>query len=176
MFEPLTFYKSILVVGPQRAGSRIAAKCISADTGYEYVDERMCGIGGSSHIATMEQLEKRQVVVRAPGMTFDVHEIVKEIDSILVVMVHRNLDDILASQEKLNWQNEDFELQKYGLKPGNGPSAAVKYNVWEIQKKGMPDMSYMDLVYDSLKRHPLFITKNLRRDWAWNQTEMDTNG
>ena len=164
MFGFLSQYRSILVTGPQRSGTRICAKMISQGTGYEYLDERLAGPLGGSLIYATRQLERDNVVLQAPGVSHVCHEMPKDV---LVVMMMRNIDDIIRSQERLGWECEHIELSKYLLKPWEGPIAAIKYIVWEEQKKSIK--SWLEIEYEDLCCHPLWVSD--RKGWEWNQTE-----
>ena len=66
MFENLAVHKKIVVTGPQRSGTRIGAKMIAADTGYQFVDEAEFLIKDSDLFR--EFLQRDGVVVQAPHM------------------------------------------------------------------------------------------------------------
>lgn len=164
MFEHLAPKGPIIVVGPQRSGSRACAKMIAHDTYREYVDEK--DVYTHSRRAAREHLRER-IVLQAPGLTYCVHRLAQHIDDLFVVMMIRDIDDIIRSQDRIGWRSEAQELCRYGLRPDEGPISAVKYNVWEEQKEHIKH--YLEVEYDSLKAHDLWVGD--RAGFEWDQTE-----
>ena len=166
MFEPLKSYRSILVTGPQRSGTRIIAKCIAHDTGYKYIDESYLGMFSGSVIRTHNILEGDGIIVQGPGVCHGCDEM-EDLGNTLIVMCMRNIDDIIKSQGRINWRCEKSELGKYGLRHWEGPACAVKYDEWETQKQGIEH--WLQVEYESMAIHPLWVDD--REGWEWNQTE-----
>ena len=164
MFKELKKYKNIVVTGPQRAGTRITATILAKDTGLEYVDEDEVAV---SDFRLLEwNLSKGGVVVQCPGLCHKVHEI--EQPDTLIVIVRRRIDQIVASQKRINWgENEKIELAKYGYT--SGTISRIKYRYWEKRQKALIENS-LEIEYDKLKDHPLFIEAAKRKDFEWNQT------
>jgi hypothetical protein len=48
-------------------------------------------------------------------------------------MVRRDVDEILASEQRVEWTGQERELWRYGLR--EGVIAEVKYNFWETGQK-----------------------------------------
>ena len=137
---------------------------IAYDTGHAYVDET--AFCGDAELWARELLElAKPCVMQAPGLTHCCHRMNADI----VVMVLREVNDIVASQNKLGWLREPDELAKYGAL--RGPVAAVKYSVWETQKKFCD--RWCEVHYSSLKKHPLWLPKEGRGGFNWKQTESE---
>ena len=176
MFEHLAKYDVILVSGPQRAGTRIAAKMIAADTGHRYVDEDDFKVYSRRRFDAI--LQQHKVVVQCPAMCHVLHEVAT--DDTLVVMMLRNMEDIAASEKRINWTGGAYkELANFGMsrqaakkfRQRGGQIAPLKYaRWWGHQRKRVPHC--LDLGYESLSAHPLWIAKEQRAEFVANQTEV----
>jgi hypothetical protein len=164
MFEHLKRYDKILVTGPQRSGTRIAARMIAQDTGHHYVDEN--DIYVDSLNALCKWLKKDdKIVVQCPALMRYVHHLVDQ--DVLVVVMRRDLEDIWASQERIGWDAAWPELIRYGM-PNNSP-AFIKYHGWMEQKRRFDQ--YIEIEYESLRDHPLWVDKERRANFGPLQTE-----
>ena len=88
---------------------------------------------------------------------------------VFVVLMRRDLSQIHASAERINWAEfggNRTELQKLGLTEGD--SAALKYAYWDAHNKYVP---YLELKYECLRAHPMFVPAERRRDFAPLQTQ-----
>ena len=170
MFKHLSGHHNIIVTGPQRSGTRICAQMIAHDTGHKYVDE--IAFGHEAHTpdgtdALIRELESPlQVVIHAPAIFHVVAHFARR--RAIVVVMKRDVDDILASQKRINWQHEEHERAKYPNSKGLALPLA-KYNFWDSQKGFVS--SWVEVDYASLAGHPLFIPKDRRLKFEWNQTE-----
>ena len=176
MFEHLIQFTQILVTGPQRSGTRIAAKMIANDTGYRYVDETEYGVHSQKQFKKLQREEF--FVAHCPGMNHVIHNYSTEDN--LVVMMYRDIEDIIASEERVHWFYGIYdELLKYGIpydelnqyaKTGVPPISGLKYQKWENEQRDRI-INFWDLEYESLSEHPLWIAKEDRKDFAAEQTE-----
>ena len=158
-------FSKILVTGPQRSGTRIVAKIIAHDNNIRYVDEREIGMKGIEKVERLLKNDER-VVIQCPGLCHCIHEF--HAVNHLVVMVIRDIEDIIRSQKRIKWGRfEKRELKYYG--ETKGVISKVKYDRWEGQKSLIPN--WLEVKYDDLEDHPLFIPKEERRSFKWNQTE-----
>jgi hypothetical protein len=166
MFENLAVHKKIVVTGPQRSGTRIGAKMIAADTGYQFVDEAEFLIKDSDLFR--EFLQRDGVVVQAPHMLKDVVD--DPPPGILIVLMRRDLDQIHASASRIRWAEEfggnTTELKKFGLTEGD--SAAVKYDYWDSHEKSVP---FVEVPYESLRAHPMYVPDEQRKSFGHWQTQ-----
>lgn len=165
MFENLRRHPKIIVTGPQRSGTTIAAKMIARDTGYEYVDEDELR---RDDLATLRLLLRvgRRFVVHCPALCRFVHEVAD--DETAVVLMRRPIEEIVASQRRICWRGGRAELRRYGLSAG--VIAAVKYRFWDEQQRGRIAHAY-EIDYASLAAHPLWVPARHRRHFAPRQTE-----
>jgi len=158
MFADLAGYRVILVTGPQRSGTRIAAHIIAEDTGYDYVDEGYFGTFKSQRFDELVNGNER-IVVQCPAVARWIHEY--SADDVLVVFMRRDVDDIIASQERIGWTEryEWGELQNYDAE--DGPIAQVKYDFWERHQKPHVE-HWLEIAYESLREHALWVPKDKR--------------
>jgi len=154
----------ILVTGPQRSGTTIAAKMIAQDTGHLLVLEERFGTHDKGRWEKIIE-GSHGVVIQCPTMCRWAHQF-GERDDVLVVLMRRDIDDIIASQERIGWR-ERRELVPYGV--DEGPIAAVKYDYWEREQVGQIRHS-LELEYEDLSDHPLWVPKARRRRFGPRQT------
>ena len=175
MFEHLAIYDQILVTGPQRSGTTIAAKMIAQDTGHRYVDE--VEYGTHSEEAFLDLLRtSHRVVVQCPAMCHVVHQVAAS--STLVVMMIRDCDDIQASEERVGWTIGVYqELYTFGMTPlrarayrmKGGQVAPLKYRRWREEQRDLVP-HYLELEYEALSTHPLWVPREQRVHFTARQT------
>lgn len=131
MFEYLRPYSKIIVTGPQRSGTTIAAVMIARDLGYYFYPEEQIRV---RELWRVERLFNRtgNFVLQAPAICRWVHRF--SAPDTAIVLMRRKIKDIIASQERIRWTCERWELSRYGVR--RGIIAEVKYRFWdECQKK-----------------------------------------
>jgi hypothetical protein len=178
-YRYLKKYDKILVTGPQRSGTRIAAKMIANDTGRDYVDENNYRVASEKYFA--KWVKKGNCVIHCPAMMRYIHKYSAD-DTLIVVMI-REPEDIIASQKRVDWHNGILdELYKYGVawkdlrfyaaweRP---PICILKYNWWAFDQK-YKVKNYLELWYEDLAEHPMWIPKELRKDFTTTQTCIKT--
>lgn len=156
-------HSRILVTGPQRSGTTIAAKILAADLGYTYVDEREVGVRSMTRL--FEALKRDKVVIQGPCFCSQVHWIDSE--NTLIVMMIRNVQDIEASQERIEWKEEELELRNYFRTVGK--ISNVRYKVWEDFQKPAMRLPFVELEYESLKSHIMWVDKESRKQFDRRQ-------
>lgn len=163
MFEYLKKYKRIIITGPQRAGTRIGAKMIAHDTGHEYIDETVFNV---SHLEKLNDIMKYEenIVIQGPGISAFIERYSNSEN--LIVFMMRPVNDIKISEVRIKWNCHYEELKKYGREDGD-PSE-VKYEEWKKQKKNV--LNWLEIDYDSLSTHSLWIEKSQRLDFIPSQT------
>lgn len=165
-FAFLRLYKVALVVGPQRSGTTFAANVIAADLKRRYVDEQDAKGAPALHVDQLLKLAE-PVVVQCPAWTYCCHRLASSRTA--VVLIRRSLEEILASQERIGWTQrcEPGELARYGV--SQGPIAEVKYRFWDQHQRAALGRHGYEVEYDSLKAHPMWVDKNLRRSFGAKQ-------
>ena len=177
MFEHLARHDVILVSGPQRSGTRIAAKMITADIAHRYVDEDTFEVYNEDLFrATIGQMHR--IVIHCPSMSHIMHEVGGE--NVLVVWMLRDPDDIAASERRVNWNIGPYaELANLGLsdlpalryRRHGGQVAPLKYARWWRYQRELVQ-NWLELEYESLVEHPLWVPKEQRANFAAKQTEL----
>jgi len=164
MFESLKEFNSIVISGPQRSGTRIAAKIVAHDTSKQYIDEKYLNFHDSRLLRYY--LNNGNVVIQCPGLCHLLHNIQDKLT--LVVVVRRSISEIIAS-EHLKWPevSRKIELAKYGY--SEGIISEIKYNYWNNVQKPILDNNAREIRYNTLKDHILFIHN--RKNFNWDQTE-----
>jgi hypothetical protein len=164
MLEKLSNYPTIVVTGPQRSGTRINAKIIAEELGYKYVDEEAFGFRDEEKFRALLQ---PSTVIQAPGLAHIAHTLPA---NVLVVYMHRDIDDILTSQARIKWPewSEQQERERCPIKDNARPVAALKYEHWDSVKTGAG--AFIDLPYEYFSQHRLWVKDTDRKDFQWNQT------
>lgn len=164
MFSEFGKFEKILVTGPQRSGTRICAKMIAHDTGHKYVDEAMIGVDSLYRLKSLFE-RKQRIVVQCPALCRHIHMF--RADNCAIIIMLRNVKDIVASQKRIGWNWENVELERYDQT--EGLIAEIKYAFWKKYQKEKIGNAF-EIEYESLARHKLWVSKNLRRDFGNGQT------
>jgi hypothetical protein len=168
MFEDLKRWPRILVTGPQRAGTQITARMIAHDTGHKFRGEN--AFFTDSLNALWELLRtSRNVSVQCPALCRYVHILAANDPGILVVMCIRDRKEIAQSQARIRWAWGQPELIRYGRLEGSQFDA--KYSFWNNFQKDALKGQGMEVRYDSLSNHPLWIPAEDRKDFEPRQVK-----
>jgi len=172
----------ILIAGSQRSGTTIATKMLANDLGYQDYYEEQIG----SHWATARERFKRlcdnesNFVCQAPHLT----AFCTEFDCDAVVFMARQFKDIEESAKRIGWmkfENEEKEAFKTLDREEDGfvteyfGKDFFNLPIWDIKKRFYAELTgdkYLILNYSELKTHPLFITKEKRRNFHPRQTSL----
>jgi len=152
---------------------------IAQDTGHVYVDETEFGTHDRDLFDTI-LMERDQIVVQCPTMCYAIHKY--STADTLVVMMMRDVDDIVASEQRVGWTVSPYnELANYGLsrrqsksyRLHEGQVAPIKYHHWyTIQRDQIENC--LELEYESLSEHRLWVPKGQRVNFKADQTEVDS--
>ena len=169
MFEHLT-YKKIIVTGPQRGGTRIATTMIAQDTGLRFVDESEVGYYDIEKMRDFIKYEDN-FVIQAPNFSNVIDTFPEDI---LIVFMKRDINDVKYSKERVKrigkFCNRERRLNDADKKAGR-KEAPFKYEDWEKQKKNI--INWIEVEYESLCGHPLWVPKEERGMFQWNQTKVN---
>lgn len=168
MFEGLAIHPKIAVTGPQRSGTTITARIVSADTGHRFVDEREFGVYSDDRFNALLE-EPGPFVVQCPHMLKPIVDARRA--DLFVVLVRRDLDAIHLSEARIGWEargHKEKELRRFGL--DDGDPATTKYDYWDSRPK-VP--KYLEVSYDELAGHPLFVEQALRKQFRPKQTRLE---
>jgi hypothetical protein len=162
MFGHLKKYRVILVTGPHRSGTTIAARMIAADTGHDFVIEDEIGFAKIEWLAAFIHSQYGPLVIQCPFLCNNIHQLKAACDidyaETCVVMMHRFRKDIEASEEKAKRVNFVAlgEKQKRAIGDRSALHVSdVKYDHWEHQRRLIPNV--LDLGYTSLSDHPMWV-------------------
>lgn len=172
MFEWLVRYPKILVTGPARSGTTLAAEIIAGDTGHcpihehEYMaflpprtQERQLQAISTVFWAVVDRDRDDPIVVHATAAFWSILESRRE--DIFVVLLRRPLQEILRSEVRMGLQ---------------GNHAHEKYDAWAHAPKPFP---HLELEYHELETHSLWQTPSQRTytkyrpDWAQRAANED---
>jgi len=158
---------NIVVTGPQRSGTTIVAHALAHDLNLTYFDEDDIGWEGATqnnHTALYQLLATNSgYVIQAPACAHICHTFPQDT---VVVFVRRDIEDIIASQERIGWQYEHIELEKYPVEYRAQTIAHTKYLFWESVQRTQIGYAY-EIEYESLCGHPLWADS--RKDFAPRQ-------
>lgn len=172
MFERFKPSRLIMVVGPQRSGTRICTKMIAHDTGHLFVPEEKYNTDSLNRFALyLNKPEK--MVIQAPCLTRYAHLLAQRYTGIFVVMMRRPVEEIIASQERINWAWEHTELMRYWPHPEGARAAEMKYAFWEQRQKALLGSRGTEVQYHDLEEHPLWIPKEERKNFSHHQTSRE---
>lgn len=163
MFAELQRYRCIIVTGPQRSGTTIAARMIAHDTGHTCIDEADYG---TKDIGAWREIVRTadNVVVHSPAMSRWVHE--EAAADVLVVWMLRSLSAILRSQQRIGWKSEIVERAKYEATDDAQPVAEIKLDYWRTHQRAVIP-HWLEVDYETLRDHPLWVID--RQDWEARQ-------
>ena len=145
------------VTGPQRSGTTFLAHAISYDLGIQHIDE--------VDFQTFDYAQFREVaarsrswVVQAPALFHHLAELRHDFASAVPVVCRRNIDDIVASQRRINWgaREEGFERRHMAIPDTDRrPIAEIKYETWDRDKHA--HRHFVEVPYADLRQHPLYV-------------------
>jgi len=164
MFEYLKEYDEILVTGPQRSGTTICARMIAHDTGHTYIDEARFKIWYGDEALKVAR-ENRPCVVQGPGLL----EWAFRFDTV-VVMIRDPIDigeSLKRSPEVVSRLTTEYPMSHYF---GN-PHRILPLLMYEVffQCTARKIQNLIEVQYDSLEDHPLWIPKEERVGWKRRQ-------
>ena len=155
MFESLKQHKFIFVIGPQLSRTTITAKMIAYDTGYQYVDENRMNynLGAAYQLVDAET----PFVLQCPSFTLYAPQIAK-ISGAFLVFLRRNREEILDSQERIDWQEKFQKTELYFYGRESGCISDIKKQAWEVHKTRFQNWMEVDAseATTELKYHPLW--------------------
>ena len=172
----LSRFDNILVTGPQRSGTTIIARMLSADLGYRYVDETNAAFDNSWGKLLRGLRYYRHSVIQCPAQAWRIQALPRS-SKTLVVWVNRPREEIIASQDRIGWsvEFEHEELYHYIHRWGASPDQRVvdvKNDVWENGQKGLLRVPFIEMDYhsDYVQQHSQYLPPPARKQFASKQT------
>lgn len=199
-FESLRDFNIILVVGPQRSGTRICAKMIAYDLGMQYISDEKWLEDANRHIPVLigEQVaiipkplyyrdELWQFIAKHPEGSYVLHapqvthvcEIYPQIRrDTAIVFMKRKVEDIVNSEAHLlkdgkTWTERESYFWLFMYNQQEGVISQIRYEHWEnIQKMRINPEQLLEIEYESLSDHPLWVSQETRKiarqEGTWN--------
>lgn len=174
MFSRLGKFKRVIVTGPQRSGTTICSKMIAHDSGLSHIDETAIRVDDLQMLRLLMRFGTG-FVIQCPALARHVHEFRGNPDNCIVWML-RPAKDIVASQQRINWDHVGDEWARYGVDRNDFPGMPVcefKLKWWRENQFPLFNKSpatAMEIEYGSLRTHPLWKWKSERRDFGPKQT------
>lgn len=164
-------FRVALVTGPQRSGTTFVGRALAREAGWNHVEEDEFRI--HSRTCWREIVDTHhQSVVHCPTM---VAHLLDTPDDSLIVFMHRPVDEILASQRVLGWDDRGpqnaRELARFDLPPDADDSCRVKYRWWDNHRGWIPPHRRFDINYHDMSTHPAWVPADQRTGWLPQQTE-----
>lgn len=145
----------ILVTGPHRSGTTFVSHVLSDTHGIPHVDELQFNCSYLDEFFAMVS-PMESWVAQAPGLFHAVPKIIEAFPDVQIVVIRRNIDDIIASQEDIKysfWEDREKDLIGYLKDPR--PISVIKYEVWDKWKNELPNTK--EYQYDEFSTHPFFV-------------------
>ena len=179
--ETLKQFNTIIVTGPQRSGTTIAAAMIANDLGIPCIDESDNSF--KNCFETLQRIAKDEspAVVQSPVLASCIEKI-GPIEGCAVVWMLRDRAAIIRSQDRIGWTcgGEAMEMAVYRRFWGvtSGRICDIKLKIWNERQKPTIQVPWFDLDYDGayVKEHPLFVQKDQRRNFGAKQTKLSQVG
>lgn len=166
VIEKARGFRKVLVTGPQRSGTTIGARVLAAELGYTFVSEKDV----KTH--SLARLHKRlftwrREVIQGPCFGSICHYI--DTPRTLVVFMRREVSEIVASEQRIGWNEHQWELANYFRE--SGTIAAVRYECWEKFQRELMEVPWIELAHASLAQHRLWVDSEKRRHFSDHQTQ-----
>lgn len=162
-------FRVVVISGPQRSGTTIAARIIAAESGMQYVDENEYG---TKAVDAWRELVKsgQGLVIHSPAMARWLHEVGDE--DVAVVWLMRPLPEIQASQKRIGWDDADERAKYHMTAKDLRPVAFVKKWYWYTNQRPFI-VNAFELEYHDLKQHPLWVEAHKRVTFGSRQWQED---
>lgn len=171
----------VYVAGAQRSGTTIAAKIFAKELNYNHIDENNYDVGNYQKMIALKDTLK-PCVIQMPALTHRILDIAKTEDKFIIVWIMRDFYDIIKSEIRIGWHNSNWgelsEKKKYKeyfpkyFIP-EIPISIIKNKVWkEVQSKQLKKSQYVNIEYNTLSKHELFVPKHKRTNFGIKQTKV----
>lgn len=167
-FAQFKDYNQFIITGPQRSGTTIMARMLSNE--FHILDRY--------EMQFLHQCEEAlnlyyRIAIQGPRFSHLLERITNKWPHILVIFMQRPVDEIIASQKRINWAGEARERSNYKkhfpeFYSDDIPIAQIKYNVfYNYQLPRYKNVVPFD--YYDLKDHPMWIEKEYRINFKPHQ-------
>ena len=147
----------ILVTGPQRSGTTIAAATLADDFNLTFVDETGFVPGN----------QYKDAVVQSPN-ALDSYVILHHMyPQAEFVFVRRDKTDIIASMKRIQWLMDDVQDWESFL----SDYVDNRFELWDKLKNYLPKQT-QEIPYNALKGHRFFVSKEQRTSFTTKQWQV----
>lgn len=167
-------YDTIVVSGPQRSGTTIAAQCIGKDLSLPVIDEYDFGISDFQHALSI--LKEGPCIAQAPALSHQIH-LFHSLERTAIIWMHRSPRDVFRSELAKGWRHSNDNLQNSGhnietrkyhdeflIHNASIDSYYMKHDIWARYQYPLSRHNF-NLSYSSLSKHPLYISPS-NRNWT----------
>ena len=160
------------VVGCQRSGTLITSRILSEYFGADHIDELdfLPTKNGILIINKLIELGKTNLIIHCPAALKKWDEIYERIPNVRFVGVKRNTADVIASMKRIKWLQEDH---KDNWEEFLEQHVKRMSNLWTDLKTTLPTEDWREVEYESLQDHPLFVSKEERKNFFVKQWRTD---
>jgi len=159
-------YPIVYVTGPQRSGTTFCANILARDLQYKWVDESRF----SNHsFRRFKGYCKDNHVIQCPALS---HRVLDFDSKGIIVWMKRNLQDVLKSEDRINWHPIEFEVErkKYLYTFPNHKDKIQNFNrskpmkdfFWENVQKDYLNIEYVEFNYEGLRESSGWVDKERR--------------
>lgn len=144
----------ILVTGPQRSGTTIAAATLADDFNLTFIDETGF-IPGNPY---------KDAVIQSPN-ALDSYVILHHMyPDAEFVFVRREKEDIIASMKRIQWLKDDVQDWEKFL----SDYVDNRFELWKKLQVYLPNQT-QEIPYNALKGHRFFVPKDQRQHFTTKQ-------
>lgn len=180
-------YKKVLVTGPHGAGNKITTKVIAYDFGVEEIrGEYAWGLDDyydeDGIVTFYENNKDNNFVAFGPSQSGHLHRIIPHLEDVLVVFMYKEMDTIERYTERNPFVREQSHKYEWGLyrqmvmedfpesaKYLNRSIEQLTYHIWENHQRVLIP-NWIEVRHQSLEGHPLWVSKEDRKDFKEWQT------
>ena len=160
-------FKRVIITGPHRSGTTIATEMIAADSGHEAVREESFEFYREDLLRDV--LRRTGVIVQCPAL-FDLMPELSDPHTAIVLM-RRPLNELAQSRDRMFDPHSAHQLsgeeqntaQLKRLGASTGDAAALKYDAWDRWVAEGRIHHPIELEYQNLSEHPMWVAKEDRR-------------
>ena len=156
----------IIVTGCQRSGTAIVTEILAKKYDIPRLGDR--DLRDLDRFNLLYHNNLKAFIVQMPTALQCFLELHYSYPDVHFVGVQRDEEQIIASMKRIQWRMDDF----YHWPDYLHDIVAYMKGQWDLLKRLVPESSWTEVEYDSFKDDPLFIEKELRKDFTVNQTQL----
>ena len=159
----------IIVTGCQRSGTAIVTEILAKKYNLTRLGDRDLMFKDFPKLRTLLANNITKFIAQMPTALNCWLDLWHTYPQVHFVGVMRDTEDIIASMKRIEWRKDDF----YHWPDYMYDTVEYQKGQWSLMKDILPDTAWTEVEYESFKDNPLFIEKELRKDFTVNQTELD---